>query len=153
VARVGLACLVASVVAGPVLENAWMLGGGGRYRMLTADQLALADRVRDTVPADSVVVTGMASHDPVQMLSGRQVLMGYWGQLWVSGIPYADREAEVLHIYRQAPDAADLVARYDIAAVVVGPDEVARLDADIDGLEERYPIIASSGPYLVLGTH
>jgi hypothetical protein len=151
-ARVGLAGLVVAIVAGPILENAWMLGGGGRYRMLTTEQLDLAARVREVAPAGSVVVTGMGSHDPVQMLSGRQVLMGYWGQLWVSGIPHGEREAEVLRIYRLAPDAADLIERYGVSAVVVGPDERSGLGADEAGYLVQYPVIATSGPYRVFAT-
>jgi hypothetical protein len=151
-ARIALAGLAVGIVAGPVLENLWMLQGNGRYRMLTAAQLELAERVREVTPPDSVVVTGMGSHDPVQMLAGRQVLMGYWGQLWVSGIPHADREAEVLRIYRLAPDADDLIDRYDVAAVVIGPNERSGLDADEGGFEARYPLIASSSQYRVYGT-
>ncbi len=151
VVRAALVCAVISIVAGPLLENAWMLQGGGRYRMLTTDQVALADKVRTATRPGSVVVTGMGSHDPVQMLSGRQVLMGYWGQLWVSGIPYADREAEVLRIYHLAPDAEELMRRYRVGAVVIGPDELSRLGADGEGFAERYPVIASSGPYTVYG--
>jgi len=150
--RTALACAVVGIVAGPVLENLWMIQGGGRYRMLTADQVALADLVRDVVPPGSVVVSGMGSHDAVQMLSGRQVLMGYWGQLWVSGIPYAEREAEVLRIYRLGADADQLMRRYRVGAVVIGPDELSRLQADGDGFAERYRLLGSSGVYRVFGT-
>jgi hypothetical protein len=129
-----------------------MLQGKGRYRMLTTAQLELADRVRETTPPGSVVVSGMGSHDPVQMLSGRQVLMGYWGQLWVSGIPHGDRESEVLRIYRLAPDAGDLIRRYGVSAVVIGPDERSGLAADEAGFEARFPLLGASTDYRIFGT-
>ncbi|HLA16104.1 MAG TPA: hypothetical protein VJZ72_04315 [Candidatus Limnocylindrales bacterium] len=149
--RVAVGCAVIAIVTGPVLENLWMLQGGGRYRMFTTEQMALAALVGEVAPTGKVIVTGMDSHDPVQALSGRQVLMGYWGQLWVSGIPHLERQAEVIRIYRLAPDAAGLMRRYDVGAVVIGPDELSRLEADGEGFASRYPLLGSVGPYKIYG--
>jgi hypothetical protein len=151
-ARLVMAGAVLAIIAGPMLENAWMLGGGGRYRMLTTAQIELANAIREAVPADRTVVSGMGSHDPTQMLSGRQVLMGYWGQLWVSGIDHAEREADVRRIYQLAPDAAELIERYDVGAVVIGPNERSALRADEAGFRERYPIIVATPTYTVFDT-
>jgi hypothetical protein len=151
-ARAGLVLLVVGVIAGPTLENVWMLQGGGRYRLLDGQQIALARRVAEVVPAGGVVVTGMGSHDPVQMLSGRQVLMGYWGQLWVSGIDHRQREAEVLEILRLGPRADELIERYGIAAVVIGPGERDRLGANDAGYAARFPVLGEVGAYRVYDT-
>jgi hypothetical protein len=151
-ARAGLVLLVVGVIAGPTLENVWMLQGGGRYRLLDGQQIALARRVAEVVPAGGVVVTGMGSHDPVQMLSGRQVLMGYWGQLWVSGIDHRQREAEVLEILRLGPRADELIERYGIAAVVIGPGERDRLGANDAGYAARFPLLGEVGAYRVYDT-
>jgi hypothetical protein len=151
-ARLVVVAAVVGIVAGPTLENAWMLGGGGRYRMLTTNQIELADRIRELVPADRTIVSGMGSHDAAQMLSGRQVLMGYWGQLWVSGIDHAQRESEVRRIYQLAPDAAELIDRYGVGAVVIGPEERSNLGADEDAFRARYPVIVETPFYTVFDT-
>lgn len=150
--RFGLGLVVASLVASPLLEHLHMLEGHTRYRMLTSEQLALADAVREATPPRTLVVTGMQSHDPIMMLAGRRLLMGYWGQLWVSGIPYETRQAEVATIYAGGPAAEALIDRYGVGAVVVGPDERVSLRANEAWFAARYPVIAEVGAWRVHGT-
>jgi hypothetical protein len=150
VRRLAALALVVAIVAGPALENLDMLEGHGRYRMLDADQLALADAIRRETPPRALFVTGMEDHDPVSMLTGRRLLMGYWGQLWVSGIPFATRQADVLAIYHGGPDVPELIARYGVDYVVIGPGELApAVGADLAAFEARYRIAFQVGPYLV----
>jgi hypothetical protein len=150
--RVGLGLVVASLVASPLLEHLHMLEGHSRYRMLTSEQLALADAVREATPPRTLVVTGMQSHDPIMMLAGRRLLMGYWGQLWVSGIPYETRQAEVATIYAGGPAAEALIDRYGVGAVVVGPDERVSLRANEAWFAARYPVLAEVGAWRVYST-
>ncbi len=151
-ARVGLGLIVASLVASPVLEHLHMLEGHTRYRMLTTEQLALAEAVRRATPPGTLVVTGMQSHDPVMMLSGRRLLMGYWGQLWVSGIPYEARQAQVATIYAGGPAAEALIAQYGVGAVIIGPEERSSLAANEAWFAARYPVIAQTTSWRVYGT-
>ncbi len=150
--RLGLGLVVASLVASPLLEHLHMLEGHTRYRMLTSEQLALADAVREATPPRTLVVTGMQSHDPIMMLAGRRLLMGYWGQLWVSGIPYEARQAEVATIYAGGPAAEALIDRYGVGAVVVGPDERVSLRANEAWFAARYPVLAEVGAWRVYST-
>lgn len=150
--RIGLGLVVASLVASPVLEHLSMLEGHTRYRMLTAEQVALAEAVRRATPPRTLVVTGMQSHDPVMMLSGRRLLMGYWGQLWVSGIPYQTRQAEVATIYAGGPAAEALIVGYGVGAVVIGPEERSSLAANEAWFAARYPVIAQTTNWRVYGT-
>ncbi len=151
-ARVGIGLVVASLVASPVLEHLAMVEGRTQYRMLTTEELALAEALRRATPPRTLVVTGMGHHDPVMMLAGRRLLMGYWGQLWVSGIPYETRQAEVATIYAGGPAAAALIERYGVGAVVIGPEERASLGANETWFAERYPVVAAVGETRVYGT-
>jgi hypothetical protein len=87
------------------------------------------------------------------MLSGRQLLMGYWGQLWVSGIAYQARQADVEQILTLGPGGAEVIARYGVDYVVIGPDPVQTdhggVTANRDGFLDRYPVVAETGGYLV----
>jgi hypothetical protein len=147
--RVPIVLAAASMVASASLENLDMLMGQGRYRMLSAAQIELAAAIRETTAPRSLIVSGMQTHDPVLMLAGRRLLMGYWGQLWVSGIPYEERQADVLAIYRLGPGADALLARYGVDYVVIGPDEVADLGANLAAFEARYPVAAREGPWTI----
>jgi hypothetical protein len=129
---------IGSMVLSPLLENLDQLEGHMRFRMLSAEQELLAARV-------------MQSHDPVMMLSGRQVYMGYWGQLWVSGIPYEARQAEVREIYQLSPAGEDVIRREGVDFVVIGPDErrVDGLAADEAAYAARFEVATETDQYRV----
>jgi hypothetical protein len=146
-----VAIAVGSMVLSPMLEHLDQLEGHMRYRMLSAEQELLAARVREVAAPDDLIVSGMQSHDPVMMLSGRQVYMGYWGQLWVSGIPYEARQAEVREIYRLSPTGEAVIRREGIDFVVIGPAERSSdgLAADEAAYAERVPVAAETEQYRV----
>ena len=140
---------VLSMTLSPLLENLDQLEGHMRYRMITAEQVELAERLRDATAPDALVVTGMQSHDPVMMLSGRQVLMGYWGQLWVSGIPYQERQRQVGEIYRLSAEGESLIRQFGVDYVVIGPDERASLGADEAAYAARFPVVVATDQWRV----
>src|SRR5438046_2208670 len=63
--------------------------------MLTTEQIQLDAQVRSKTDPHALFLSSAGHHDPLMMLAGRRLFMGYWGQLWVSGIPYQQRQAEV----------------------------------------------------------
>jgi hypothetical protein len=144
-----LVLAVATMIAAPVLENLDQLEGHMRYRMIDTEQIAMAEQLRAATQPHDLVVSGMESHDPVMMLSGRQVLMGYWGQLWVSGIPYEDRQREVQEIYRLSPAGEQAIRDHGVAYVVIGPDEIKDLGADQAAFDARFPVIVQTEHYRV----
>ncbi len=146
-----LVVAVASMTLSPLLENLDQAQGHMRFRMITAEQEAIAEQLRDVSQPGDLVVTGMESHDPIMMLSGRQVLMGYWGQLWVSGIPYEQRQAEVLEIYKLTPESDRLMQQYGVDYVVIGPDErdPNQVGADEAAWAARFPVATSTDQWRV----
>lgn len=151
--RILLAVAVGAMVLGPTLENLGQWEGNGRYRMTSTDGLAAAAAIRDATEPDALLVSGMQSHDPVMMLTGRQLLMGYWGQLWVSGVRYQERQADVERILTLADGAEATMERYGVDYVVVGPDAVQTDHGSVTpnrgGFLERYPVVVQAGGYLV----
>jgi hypothetical protein len=143
------ATAVATMVLAPVLENLDQLEGHMRYRMVDAEQVDLAEQLRDATRPDDLVVTGMQSHDAVAMLSGRQLLMGYWGQLWVSGIPYEERQRQVGEIYKLSPEGEAVIREFGVDYVVIGPDERTTLGADETAFAARFPVAVETDQYRV----
>ena len=83
------------------------------------------------------------------MLAGRQVLMSYPGWLFAFGIDYAQRERDLRAIMAYAPDAPDLLRRYRVDYVVIGPSERQELHADEGAYRARYPLVISTEHYEV----
>lgn len=140
---------VVTMTLGPALENLDQLEGHGQYRMLTTEQLQIAAEIRDVTDPKALLVSGMQAQDPVMELTGRRLLMGYWGQLWVSGIAYQQRQADVGTIYALGPGADDLLRRYQVDYVVIGPDERSTLHADEAAYAARFPVVAATESYRV----
>jgi len=62
-------------------------------------------------------------HNEPVFLTGRKSLMGYPGHIWTHGLEFTKREIDIKRVYAGAPDADQILRKYDIDYVVVGPLE------------------------------
>jgi hypothetical protein len=147
--RVLVVGVVITMTLSGVLEDAGTLLGQSRYQMLGADELALAAQVRARTAPDALFVVGMENHDPIAMLTGRRIYVGYANWLWTEGIDYAPRTAEVKRIYRAEPRTESLLAQRGIDYVVIGPHERDQLGADEAAFRQRYPVLVTVGRWTV----
>lgn len=91
---------------------------------VTNDDLAVAEWLRDNTEPDSVIVYGMTNTSAAFSLGGRRAVSGYDG--WSYDLGIADWHQRVLDstaILSGAPDTPELVARYGVDYVVIGPAE------------------------------
>jgi hypothetical protein len=151
VVRFMLAGAVMTMVAGPVLENLAQWEGQGRFQMLTTEQMTLDAEIRARTAPHALFLSSAGHHDPLMMLTGRPLFMGYWGQLWVSGIPYEKRQAEVKDLLQFKAGTEALLAQEKIDYVVISDNDVTDADtkANVDAYESRYPAIIKTAHYQV----
>lgn len=149
-ARAVVVVLVSTMLLSGVLEDVGVGLGQTRHRMLDAQALEIAALVRERTAPDAVFVTAMRNHDPVAMLTGRRIFVGYWSWLWTEGIDYAPRREIVRTIYRDPAQRDALIARYGIDFLVIGPAERTDLEFDEASLVAKYPVIARTTDWLVL---
>lgn len=147
--RLGLALVVATMVASGVLEDVTQALGESTYRMLDAEQVQLGQLVAAQTPPKAVFLTGMDNHDPIQMLAGRTLWVGYANWLWTEGIPYVPRERQAIEILQWAADGPALLAASPIDYVVIGPAERANLAANESAFRDRFPIALQTANYRV----
>jgi hypothetical protein len=147
--RVLVGVTVLSLVLSGVLEDFNQWQGKSRFIMLEAEEIQLAELVRESTPARSLFITGMENHDPIATLAGRRLLVGYDGWLWTEGIPYGDRQADVRAIYRFGTEAPALLAAHGVDYVLIGPHELENLSANEDEFAARYPIAVETANYRV----
>ena len=152
VARVLLVIAVATMTLSGALQNLQQLLGKDRHRFLTADELELAERVRAETDPHAVFAVGLQHNHPVPVMTGRRVMMTFPGWLWSQGVDYVQRETDLRAIFSLAPEAEELIARYGIDYVVVGPDERKRFDADPAEFRARYPGVIRTNDYEVFAT-
>lgn len=49
--------------------------------------------------------------------------MGYPGHIWTHGLEFVPRQSEIRRIYAGSTDAMELMQKYNVGYVVVGPHE------------------------------
>jgi len=142
--RVAAVALAVVLMAAGALDVARATVGPS-YQEFDRDGMALASLIREETPPNAVILTAPAYNTPV-FLTGRRVFMGYVGHLWSNGLPYGDRERDVRTIYAGEAGARELLARYGISYVVVGPQERREVAAN-DAFFEQFPVVGEAGEY------
>jgi hypothetical protein len=92
-----------------------------------AGGLHVAEWVRVNTPAKAVFAVADEHNSPIPTLAGRRVMIGYPGWLWTYGLPdYVAKGADLKRILTGDPSAPDLVRKYRVDYVMVGPQEIPR---------------------------
>jgi hypothetical protein len=92
-----------------------------------AGGLEVADWVRGHTSPTAVFAVADEHNSPIPTLAGRRVLIGFPGWLWTYGLPdYAAKGADLKRILAGDPSAPDLVRKYGVDYVMIGPQEIPR---------------------------
>ena len=108
-------------------------------RMWSREELELAEAFRRLSPPEAVVLCSDDHHHWVPSLAGRPVLLGYRGWLASYGIDYGAVERDVRTMLNSGDP--DLLARYGVDFVVIGPSERESFGAREELFEQRYALV------------
>jgi hypothetical protein len=96
-------------------------------RFTDSGGLEVADWVRSNTSPTAMFVVADEHNSPIPTLAGRRVLIGYPGWLWTYGLPdYIQKGNDETAILKGDPTALDLVRRYGVDYVMIGPQEIPR---------------------------
>jgi hypothetical protein len=93
-----------------------------KYQVFDAAGLQFAEFVKAQTAPRALIVHAPVHNTPV-FLTGRRSLMGYPGHIWTHGLQFVQRESEIKRIYLGSPDAEQLIRKYGIEYLVLGPQE------------------------------
>jgi hypothetical protein len=92
-----------------------------------AGGLEVADWVRGHTSPTAVFAVADEHNNPIPTLAGRRVMIGYPGWLWTYGLPdFAAKGMDLKRILGGDPSAPDLVRKYHVDYVMIGPQEIPR---------------------------
>jgi hypothetical protein len=149
VAHAGMAAVLVSIIGLGLLVHLNHFTVDDRWTLLDREELALAEQIRTNTPADAVFVTGTQYTNPVAVLTGRDLVVGYTTWLGTQGLDYAEQERDVRSILRFERGTPSLLAKHDVDYVAIGPWEAEKLGADARAFRERYPIAAETDRWTV----
>jgi hypothetical protein len=126
--------------------DVWRVASNGfAARVFDRDGIEFADIVSRNTEARALIVHAPTYNHPV-VLTGRRSFMGYPGHVWSHGLDPGPRQADITTIYAGGAKSRELLGRYRIDYVVVGPLE--RLQMPVNDLFfERYPKAAETRGY------
>jgi len=148
--RVIAVVLFVCVTLAGALDVAGIAMRSVKYQVFDADGLRFAELVKAQTTPRSLIVHAPVHNTPV-FLTGRRSLMGYPGHIWTHGLQFVQREGEIKRIYLGAPDAEQLINKYGIEYLVVGPQE--RIVTTVnDQFINRFQKVGEVGEYKLYKT-
>ena len=72
--------------------------------------------------------------------------------MWSRGLDVSQRQAEIARMYAGAADAQDLLRRYQVEYVLIGPEELATMKPNLD-FWSRYSMLQQIGGYRLYRTN
>lgn len=112
-----------------------------RQQMWTPQDLALGVLLREKTRPDARLLTAGSHHHWAASLSGRQIFLGFDGWLWSHGIDINSRSRDVRTMYQGGPAARELLQKWRVTHVVVGPLERADFPVNEAFFMGNYPVI------------
>jgi hypothetical protein len=121
------------------------------YRFTDTKGIQVADWVRQNTPPRAVFALADEHNSPIPTLAGRRVMSGYPGWLWTYGLAdYTRKQSDELAILRGDFNAADLIDRYSVSYILIGPQELAPLrSANQAYWQQHATLVYSNGEYFV----
>jgi hypothetical protein len=111
--------------------------------------LQVADWVLGNTSPTALFVVADEHNSPIPTLAGRRVLIGYPGWLWTYGMPdYVQKGIDETKILKGDPSALELVRRYGVDYVMIGPQEIPR-GASRAYWDQHGTLVYDSGGYAV----
>jgi hypothetical protein len=111
--------------------------------------LEVAEWVRLHTSPTSMFVVAPEHNNPIPTLAGRRELIGYPGWLWTYGLPdYVQKGDDNKRILDGDPAAPELVKKYGINYVMIGPQEIP-LGASRAYWDEHGTLVYDNGEYAV----
>jgi hypothetical protein len=145
--RAAAVLLFASLTAAGALDVWGVVSRSAEFREFDRDGIAFAEMIKQRTGPRSLILQAPIHNHPV-FLTGRRALMGYPGHIWTHGLDYIEREQQIRQIYTGAPNAENLLARYGVEYVVVGPLERQLPQMQVnDSFFAKYAKVGEAGEY------
>ena len=143
--RVLAGSLFALLTLAGALDILPLLTAQAEYQEFDRDGVAFAEMIKQRTAPNATILHAPIHNTPI-FLTGRRSLMGYPGHIWTHGLEFGPREADIKRIYSGAPEAENLLAKYNVDYVVLDPQEHSVMPVN-GAFFTRYPEVIKIGEY------
>ena len=114
------------------------------YQLYGADEAEAARYIEDNTEEHCVFLTWTEHLNPVSSLAGRDIVCGPDLWLYYHGFRTWERQNEISAFYADPENHSELLDRYHVKYIMVGPYERAGLNTDQEALDSLYPLVFTS---------
>jgi len=126
--------------------------GVSAVQFTDANGLLVADWVRHNTSPTAVFAVADEHNNPIPTLTGRREVIGYPGWLWTYGLAdYVQKGVDDRRILDGDPATPELVQKYGVDYVMIGPQEIAR-GASRAYWDQHGTLVYDNGEYAVYKT-
>ena len=122
------------------------------FQITTADDIALGLELRHSTDPLARFLTAPQHNHFVMVWALRPILLGYTAWAWNFGFDHEQRERDLRTMYLGTDTTNELLARYQISYVVIGPTEFHDLQANEAFFAEQFPLAFSNQQYRIYDT-
>jgi len=117
---------------------------------ISSNGLQVAAWAREHTSPTSLFLVAPVHNDPIPTLAGRRVVVGYPGWLWTYGLAdWATRSHDAEVMLKGGPTTPDLLRRYRVDYVVLGPEDAAIQGSNAAYFDQIAERVYSNGDYTV----
>lgn len=122
------------------------------YMITSADDIQLGLEIREKTDPRAVFLTAPSHNHFVMVWGIRPILMGFTAWAWNYGFDYAPREADMKTMFLGGDTTDELMRKYRISYIVIGPGEIHDLHANEHYFRERFPLVFHNSNYRIYDT-
>ena len=124
------------------------------YELYSADYLAAAEWVeQNTQAVNTTILTANNHNNAIAALTGRNIVCGSGSFLYYHGLNYGEAESDVAVMYQDSGRRDELLEKYDVKYIVLGPNEIGNYAiGDMSSFETAYKKVFSSGQVSIYKT-
>lgn len=119
------------------------------YQMLSNEQLQLGEVLQNETAETAVFATATDHNHFVMMWAARPILLGYTAWAYNFGFEYHQREVDLKSMYEGGPNVFDLLQKYEVDYLVIGPSERANYQVHQAFFDENFPLAFSTPQYRI----
>jgi len=133
--------LVAVTLSGAIDAASWLNFAKNKLLLWSQTDIQLAGEIKQLTPKTAVFLTNDNHNHWVVDLAGRKIILGFRGWLWSWGIDYSAREADVRLMFQGDSHTSNLLAKYGVDYVIIGPGEKSNFQANEAYYQSHYPLL------------
>lgn len=122
------------------------------YQITNTEDINLGIVLRNNTDPLAVFLTAPSHNHFVMVWGLRPILMGFTAWAWNFGFDYYPRELDMKKMYLGGDGTVELLKKYNISYVVIGPAEMYDLKANEEYFRKNFPLAFTNNNYRIYDT-